>query len=82
MPGKLDQSQVIKQPARLCRESYSVLKEMTHFDSQVLGIITLTDNLFFFEPDINDPYVLKDGILPYQVYLPISDIFDVQVNFQ
>jgi hypothetical protein len=45
----------------------------------VSGILTLTSEFFIFEPDLADPFVHKNGVLPYQLYISMADIFDVQI---
>jgi len=34
---------------------------------------------FFFEPNLTDSFVSKNGVLPYQLYIRMDNIFDCQV---
>lgn len=44
--------------------------------------MTLTPQLLIFEPQLTDPYVVKNGVLPYQIYVPIHSIFDCQMTVE
>jgi len=60
--------EIIKEVARYCSETFSVN-----------GTLTLTSELFIFEPSLTDSFVLKNGVLPYQLYVGMEAIFDCQV---
>jgi len=59
---------VVKEPARFCSESFNVE-----------GTLTITEEVFVFEPRLDDPFVQRDGVLPFQVYIHLKDIFDCQI---
>lgn len=42
-------------------------------------MLTITEDFLFFEPNFDDPFVQKNGILPYQLHVAMRDIFDVQI---
>jgi len=67
-PISVKPDEVIKESGRYCSDSF-----------HVSGVLTLTPDFFIFEPDMNDPFVNKNGILPYQLYLNMGDIFDCQI---
>jgi hypothetical protein len=58
----------VKQPARYCSESFNVQ-----------GTLTITEDVFVFEPKLEDPFVQKHGVLPYQLFINLKDIFDCQI---
>jgi len=66
-PGK--PIEVIKEQARYCSERF-----------QISGMLTLTPDFFIFEPDLVDPTVNKNGVLQYQLYISMVDIFDCQMT--
>lgn len=48
----------------------------------MVGTLTITKDQLIFEPNLDDAYVTKNGVLPYQLYIPMNEIFDCQVNRQ
>jgi hypothetical protein len=42
-------------------------------------MVTLTQDFFIFEPNLDDPFVTKNGVLKAQLFLSLSDIFDCQI---
>eukprot|EP01117_Protostelium_nocturnum_P019502 TRINITY_DN846_c0_g1_i2.p1 TRINITY_DN846_c0_g1~~TRINITY_DN846_c0_g1_i2.p1 ORF type:complete len:977 (+),score=278.62 TRINITY_DN846_c0_g1_i2:170-3100(+) len=63
-------------------EAEEIVRETTRYcsdDFNVEGILTLTSNMVIFEPNLVDQFVIKNGVLPYQLVIQMKNIFDTQI---